>query len=143
MFGKQALLFSLFSLFFFAVKAAVRKRLLMGICNDLKIVYPFVMDEYRCQDLREACCNEADSDSEWGLCAPGGYLETPELQVPFFTSATYASIDSDLSFSPANSCSDDRKLGFDASKYCRINPGIVGSPTSELLTLFKVLENET
>ena len=90
-------------------------------CNDLEIVYPFVTDEYRCQDLREACCNEADSDSECGLCAPGGHLETPDLQVPFFTSATCASIDSDLSFFPASSCSgyqDQVNSLFDVAAWC-------------------------
>jgi hypothetical protein len=40
-----------------------------------------------------------------GICASGSYLGTPDLQVPFFEPATCASIDSDLSFIPASSCS--------------------------------------
>jgi hypothetical protein len=87
-------------------------------CSDLEIVYPFVTDEYICQDLREACCNDVP---ECGVCALGSYLGTPELQVPFFESATCASIDSDLSFVPANSCSDyqdQMNSLFDVAAWC-------------------------
>jgi hypothetical protein len=86
-------------------------------CNDLEIVYPFVIDEYHCQVLREACC---DVDRECGLCAPGS-VGTPDLPVPFFGSATCASIDSDLSFFPASSCSGFQEQVnslFDVAAWC-------------------------
>jgi hypothetical protein len=93
-------------------------------CNDLEIVYPFVTDAYRCQDLREACCYDAPSDvnQECGVCAPGSYIGTPDLQVPYFGSHTScASIDSDLSFFPASSCSgfrDQVNSLFDVAALC-------------------------
>jgi hypothetical protein len=93
-------------------------------CNDLEVVYPFVTDEYYCEELREACCNDDPIVivTECGLCPPGSDLLTPDLQVPFLGSdTTCASIDSDLSLFPASSCSgfqDQVNSLFDVAAWC-------------------------